>query len=305
VNHWSDRVAAAVDGGSVSRGAGWILLLFVLAFGLVLWFFQWTSNGQKRNARVLGARPGWSYAETDDSVLVQFEGWPFTVVATGSASDVTRGVHRRRPTTVFSYHARRPRAVGMSTLLRASFSSAEQVAAGTTDLFHGLDLVLGSRDGGSAGGRHIRVVIVAMEMPAALPGFLLRNQLPTDAIVPGLRSCDLDLGATYFDDAFLVRAEHPQLARDLLPPANQDLLLHFSPYARGPHAKTGLIALTSRGGSGTWPLVGARRAGLLASLRRRRRRHHRHLRHLRHLRPRPRRGRSTLLPRPSRRHRRR
>ena len=80
-------------------------------------------------------------------------------------------------------------------------------------------------------------------MPAALPGFLLRNQLPTDAIVPGLRSCDLDLGATYFDDAFLVRAEHPQLARDLLPPANQDLLLHFSPYARGPHAKTGLIAL--------------------------------------------------------------
>ena len=62
MNHWSDRVAAAVDGGSVSSGAGWILLLFVLAFGLVLWFFQWTSNGHKRNARVLGARPGCSYA---------------------------------------------------------------------------------------------------------------------------------------------------------------------------------------------------------------------------------------------------
>lgn len=246
MNHWLGVVAAQTEVDSHMSASDWaIIVLFALAFGLAVWLGLWASRRQQRNAQALASRRGWSYAESDDSLPARLGGWPFDVGIDLGAHHVTQGVHRRRSTIAFQYRFRfrRTHGPGFVALARAAVASRRDLDAGTADIFHGIDLTLGRDGEGSTESHRVRVMVVAMEMPASLPGFLLRIQLPTDVILPGLRSNDLDLGEKLFDDGFLVRAEHPQLARDLLTPANQDLLLRFSPFARGPYRKKGLIAM--------------------------------------------------------------
>lgn len=246
---WTHVVGARVDERAAQPVAGStavvVIVVFFIGFGLLVWWMaRFNANARKSGAQALGDRPGWTYVERDDSVLVRYEGWPFTLGERGIARFVTRGVHRGRSITAFGYRSRRSRRVGIGTILHASLSSRKALAASATDIFHGIDLTLGNMPANVyARGRYMKMTVIAMEMPAALPAFLLRIQLPTDRVVPGLRSSDIDLGEEGFDDAYLVRAETPQLARDLLTPANQNLLLHFSPYTRGRHRTKGIRSL--------------------------------------------------------------
>lgn len=223
----------------------WFLVPIVAVVGGIVLLSYRTSRRSRRGARELGARPGWSYYERDGTVLADFGGWPFTPGL--PAHHVVRGSHRGRAVVAFRTQVTQyALGRGLGGFVREHVRAAERRAAGTQDLFEAISesfAPVGWSDPVVDGRRRAWIAVVATEMPEALPGFLVRIQLPTDRIFPGLSSNDLLVGERYFDAAYRVRAEHPQLARDLLIPANQQLLLRFSPFARGPHRGPGLRTL--------------------------------------------------------------
>lgn len=237
---------AAVSEVSDQTGSWWVFALAVVAFVVVFWICIRLTNQAKRAPRQIAHERGWSYLERDDSVLAGFDGWPFAVGSDRSARDVVRGTHRGRSVTSFVYRFRSKYVGGVVGLVKSALTSTNEPRDGRPDLFRGFEHLY--RNGASSNTVSVsrgttRICIVTAEMPAALPGFLVRFQMPADLVLPGLRHGDLDPGDKYFNDAYLVRAHHPQLASDLLTPENQRLLLSFSPYAKGPHRVGGVWSL--------------------------------------------------------------
>ena len=66
-------------------------------------------------------------------------------------------------------------------------------------------------------------------MPRSLAGVLIRCLDPPENYLRGVANGGLKIGNDLFDKFYLVRAEDPFLAYELLNPANVSLLLDFNP----------------------------------------------------------------------------
>jgi hypothetical protein len=205
------------------------VIVVLVVVGVFALYIGQSMNRKKGVARFASAQ-GWTYAARNDEVLQEFTGWPFNLGYHHMAKEVILGSIGDRPITAFRFEFSRTHLGGTLGLVQDVLTSGRG-GGNAQGIFSGLDPTLSSGAGGANGiGFSERTwTLAAMRMPRRLPGVLVRFQLPVESLLPGAGSGDLELGDEDFDKYFLVRAEYPQVARELLTSANRSLLLDFMP----------------------------------------------------------------------------
>lgn len=149
---------------------------------------------QQRRTDALSAlarEQGWSLARRDDVWARAFEGEPFGLAAGRRAEDVLVGTCGGRDLVAFTY----------------SYRTSSTDANGTvTSQVH-------------------RFAIATLRLPAAVPLVELRPSGWTGGLLPRLLGRTVELESEEFSARYVVRADDPRLASDLLPARTMQLLL--------------------------------------------------------------------------------
>lgn len=185
---------------------------------------------------------GWTYAPQDDAVLQYFAGWPFNLGFNHQAKEVVRGTYQGRYATAFHFSFVQAQvgvpflglargALGGLTAIKSRQPRSQDHAQGA-DIFGGLDptLVMGSSARGFGASSRVWT-LCALRLPAPLPPVMVRVKQPVLDSFLALANGGLEVGDEEFDRSFLVRAEFPAMARDLLTPVNRELLLNFNSWS--------------------------------------------------------------------------
>lgn len=149
---------------------------------------------QRRRAMwaAAAAHHGWTYEPHDDRYADRWSGTPFGRGRSREAADVVTGTHRGRPMTAFSY------------------SYETESAAGP--------------DGRRTTTTH-RYAVVALAMPAFLPGLELTREGVLQRVARLVGLSDLDLESEAFNRRFRLTAEDPRTATAVLTPRTMERLL--------------------------------------------------------------------------------
>lgn len=177
---------------SESSGSGAVVVLGIVGMVLVMVAAWWFGQQREKRLRAFAAQIGWTYVGTDPTLRDRWKGTPFGTGSGRRVSEVLVGRYADRPAVSFAY--------------RYTTGSGDDRQ---THTFH----------------------VVALSLPAWLPGLQLTPQGLGARIVTALGGQDIELESEDFNRAWRVEARDAKFASDVLHPRTMERLLRAD--ARG------------------------------------------------------------------------
>jgi hypothetical protein len=172
-----------------------VLFVVVIVGAVVFGYFQ--AKKRREGMAAFAASRGWTYAESDDSLLDRFEGEPFGVGQDREAVNVIRGSAHDRPMVAFDY-----------SYVTTSTSTDANGHSHTERHTHPFSVVV------------VNTGVVMPALSVAPEGMISR-------LIGRLTNSDIELESEEFNRAFRVTCPNRRFASDVLHPRMMQLLLQW------------------------------------------------------------------------------
>ncbi len=176
-------VAAPVSSGAPSTAVWAIVVCLLVA---VVATSLWLDRRRRERLRAWAAAAGWTYTESDPSLVARWSGAPFGQGRSRRATEVLRGLTRGRPATSFTY--------------RWTTGSGK---SRTTHTAH----------------------VVAIDLPARLPELALTPENLATRLVRVLGAQDIQFESAEFNQAWRVQARDLRFAHGVVHPRMMERLM--------------------------------------------------------------------------------
>jgi hypothetical protein len=174
-----------------------IFVLFVVVIVGAVVFGYLQAKKRREGMAAFAASRGWTYAESDDSLLDRFEGEPFGVGQDREAVNVIRGSAHDRPMVAFDY-----------SYVTTSTSTDANGHSHTERHTHPFSVVV------------VNIGVVMPALSVAPEGMISR-------LIGRLTNSDIELESEEFNRAFRVTCPNRRFASDVLHPRMMQLLLQW------------------------------------------------------------------------------